>query len=106
MVAGKLSDLARESHPAIGEQDLGLADAAGIEDEFARCGEACVVLVAEAEIEIAERDPAALAAPADMDDALLVGEERLELGAGLRRVRLLHDRFELERPGLDMQRCH
>ncbi len=35
MIAGELAHLAGEVHAAIGEQDLGLADAAGIEDDLA-----------------------------------------------------------------------
>jgi len=46
MVAGELADLAGEADTAISEQDLGLADAAGIENEVSRRREAGVVLVA------------------------------------------------------------
>ena len=58
MVAGELSDLAGEADAAIGEQDLGLADAAGVEEDLARRRIARGILIAEAEVEIAELDPA------------------------------------------------
>src|SRR6202030_1254427 len=64
MISGELADLAGEVHAAIGEQNLGLADAAGIEDDLARRRIAGVVLKAQPEIELAERNPAAFAAPA------------------------------------------
>src|SRR3954449_7656798 len=67
MVSGELTHLAREMHPAIGQENLGFADAAGIKDNLARRGIAGVVFIADAEIEIAERQPDPLAAPAHMD---------------------------------------
>src|SRR5271166_6366406 len=36
MVAGELADLAGEADAPVGQQDLGLADAAGVEDDVAR----------------------------------------------------------------------
>jgi hypothetical protein len=68
MVARQLPHLRGEGDPAIGQQDLGLADPAGIEDDLPRGREARVVLVAHAEIRVAERNPHALARPADMHD--------------------------------------
>ena len=53
MVAGELAHLAGEVHAAIGEQDLGLADTARVEDDLARRRIAGVVLISDAEIEIA-----------------------------------------------------
>ena len=35
VVSGKLAHLGREIHPAISQQDLGLADTAGVEDDVA-----------------------------------------------------------------------
>ena len=58
MVAGELSDLAGEADAAIGEQDLGLADAAEVEEGLARRRIARGILIAEAEVEIAELNPA------------------------------------------------
>src|SRR5690348_7734116 len=57
MVAGELPDLAGETHAAIGEEDLGLADAAGVKDDLSRRRKARVILIAEAKIEIAQRNP-------------------------------------------------
>src|SRR5437764_13662561 len=73
MVAGELADLAGEADRAIREEDLSLADAAGIEEDLPRCRKARRVFVAEAEIERAERDPAGLTAPPDMDQSLAMG---------------------------------
>ncbi len=86
MVAGELAHLAGEMHAAIGEQDLGLADAAGIEDDLARRRIAGVVLVGDAEIEIAERHPDALAAPAHVDRLALERHRLAEGGDRLRRA--------------------
>src|ERR1700679_1288418 len=58
MISRELTDLAGETHIAVGEQDLGFADAAGIEDDLTRRRIAGVVLVAQPKIEIAKRDPA------------------------------------------------
>src|SRR5690349_13414246 len=69
MVAGELAHLAGKTHAAICQENLGVAVPAGIKDDLARCGKARVVLVAEAEIEVAQWDPTRLAAPAHMDDA-------------------------------------
>jgi hypothetical protein len=60
--------LEAKGYPAIGQQDLRLADPAGVEDDLPGGGKARVVLVAHAEIRIAERDPDAFAGPADMHD--------------------------------------
>ena len=73
MVAGELSHLARKMHAAIGQQDLGFADTAGIEDDLAGRRIAGGVLVGDAEVEITERHPDALAAPAHMDGRLSNG---------------------------------
>src|SRR6185312_14722202 len=54
MVAGELAELAGEMDAAIGEQDLRLADAAGIEDHLARRGVGGVILIPDAELQIAE----------------------------------------------------
>lgn len=51
-----------------------LREAPRVEDDVPRCGVARLVLKLEVmQIVLAERDPEALAAPADVDDALLVG---------------------------------
>ena len=78
MVAGKLPDLARKAHAAIGKDQLGFADAAGIKQEMAGGRIARVVLEPEPEIERPERNPAALAAPAHMDDLAAPGQQAAE----------------------------
>ena len=52
---------------AVREQDLGLAHAARVDQDLARCRVARGVLGADAEVEVAERDPGRLAAPAHVD---------------------------------------
>src|SRR5713226_5232076 len=106
MVASELADLAGEANAAIGDEDLGLADAARVDNDLAGRREARVVLVAEAKIKIAERDPARLAAPAHMDDALAIGQEAGELRAGLRCRYAFEARGEAERAGGDANRLH
>src|SRR5262249_60460363 len=78
VVPGELSRLRREVDVAVREQDLRLADAARMEDDLARMRVAGRVLGAEPEIEVAERDPARLAAPAHVDDARLEREQPAE----------------------------
>src|ERR1700694_2355218 len=73
VVARELSDLAREQRRAVREQDLGLADAAGVEQQMSRRRVTRVVLEAEAEIEVAQRDPGGLTAPPRLNEA---GPER------------------------------
>ena len=67
MIARELADFGGEARAAIREQDLGLADAAGIEDDLAGRGIGRVVLLARLGIHFAERNPHGLAAPPDMD---------------------------------------
>src|SRR5215510_9065982 len=106
MVAGELAHLAREMHAAIGEQDLGLADAAGIKDDLARRRIARMVLVGDAEIEIAQRHPDTLAAPAHMDRLALERHRLAERGHRPRRQLLLEAGVEHELAGADNQLFH
>src|SRR5271154_6439030 len=75
MIAGELSDLAGKRHRAIGEQNFRFTDAARIKDNLARGRMARGILITQAEIELAERYPAALAAPAHVDDLLPVWQQ-------------------------------
>src|SRR5215475_5230574 len=93
-------------HAAIGEQDLGFADTAGIEDDLAWRRIARVVLVGDAEVEIAERHPHALAAPAHMDHLAHEGHGLPERRAGLWRQLLLEAGVEGELTGTDDQLAH
>src|ERR1700730_2142013 len=106
MISSERTDLARERHAAIGEQDLGFADPAWIQDDVAGRGMARMVLIPETEIELAERNPAPFAAPADMDDLRLVRQQARELRAGSRREGFFHSGLELVQPGLDSKHGH
>src|SRR5437879_929433 len=91
---------------AVGQQNLGFADAAGIQDDLAGRGIAGVVLVGDAEIEIAERHPDSLAAPAYMD-GLALERHRLAKGrAGLGRQLFLKTGLEREVAGADNELAH
>src|SRR5438445_10525732 len=93
-------------HAAIGQQDFGLADAAGIKDDLARRGIASVVFVGDAEIEIAERHPDPLAAPAHMDDLALERHRLAECGAGPGREVFFKAGLEGEVAGADNELTH
>jgi hypothetical protein len=60
-----------------------------------------VVLVAEAEVEVAQRDPGRLAAPPRLDELLGQGQERSELVARPRRQLGLEARCEAQPRDLD-----
>ena len=68
VVSRERARLARERDVAVGEQELGLADAARVEDQLAGARVARRVLGADSDVEVAHRDPAALARPAHVDD--------------------------------------
>src|SRR5215208_3351087 len=106
VVARELSHLAGEQRAAVGEEDLRLAVAAGVEEDLARRGMARVVLEAEPRAHVAERDPGRLAAPAHVDDLLAEGQQGLEGLAGLRGVLALPAGLEGERAGGDRQVAH
>src|SRR5205807_9077098 len=106
VVAGELAHLAGEMDAAIGQQNLGLADAAGIEDDLAGRGIARMVLVTDAEVEIAERHPDPLAAPAHVDHLTLERHRLAKRSAGLRRKLVLKAGLECEVAGADDQLAH
>src|SRR5262249_6861550 len=106
MVAGELTHLAGEMHAAIGKQDFGFADAAGIEDDLARRRIARMVFVADAEIKVTKRHPHRLAAPAHMDHLALKRHRLAKRRAGLRRKLLLETGFEGKIAGVDDQLAH
>src|SRR6267378_7385257 len=106
MIAGELAHLAGEMDAAIGQQDFGFADAAGIKNDLAGRGIAGVVLVRDAEIEIAERHPDPLAAPAHMD-RLTLERHRLAKGrAGFGRQLFLETGLKREVSGADNELAH
>src|SRR5882672_3907524 len=106
MVAGELAHLARKMHAAIGQQNLGFADAAGIKNDLAGRWIAGVVLVGDAEIEVAERHPDPLAAPAHMD-RLTLERHRLAKGrAGFGRQVFFETGLKSEVTGVDKELVH
>src|SRR5580698_10470141 len=70
MISSERSGFAGEGDVAIRQQDFGFADAAWVEDNLARRRITCRILIRQPEVEVAEWDPAALAAPAHVNDAL------------------------------------
>src|SRR5919112_3615921 len=94
MIAGELARLAGEANRAIGEEDLGLAHAARIEDQLPGGGEARGVLVADAEVEVSKRHPHGGAAPAHVHDLPHERKRAHERRAGLRGGRGLEARDE------------
>src|SRR5690242_19018877 len=85
VVAGQLAHLASENAGPVRNQDLSLADPARIHQEVAGRRVARVVLVAEVEIQLAERDPGRLAAPTGLDDLRLQRQHGFEFRAAPRR---------------------
>src|SRR6185312_13968041 len=85
VVAGKFAGNAVEARMTVGNQDLRLADARGVEEDLTGFGPRNGILRAHRQIQRAERDPAGLAAPARMDDLLRKGKHALKGRAGPRR---------------------
>src|ERR1041384_6992035 len=106
MVAGELADLAGETHGAVGEQHLGFANPARMQQDLPGRRIARRILIAETEIERAERDPAGFAAPAYMNDALAVGQHCLESLATARRRGALQPRDKGSRSGRNAKVRH
>jgi hypothetical protein len=90
MISRELAHLAGEARGAVGEENLDLGEAAGIEEELARAGIAVRVFRPEVELELpAERDPRRLAAPARLHERPLERREPAEGSEGPRRRVLL-----------------
>src|SRR5829696_7770303 len=97
VVAGELAEFAGEAGGAVGKEDLRLRVAPRVEKYLPWSGVARGVLEADPEVEVAQRDPTRLPAPADVDDPLPVRQQPLEslatpgallpLPAGLELVR-------------------
>jgi hypothetical protein len=106
MIACELPHLAGEVHAAIGQQNLGFANAAGLKNDLAWRRIAGVVFETDAEIEIAERHPNPLAAPPHMD-SLALERHRLSKGcAGLWRQLFFETGLEREVAGMDEELAH
>src|SRR5438067_855295 len=106
MIAGELTDLAREQRRAIREHDLHLRDAAGIHEDLTGRGMAGVVLEVDADPRVAHRDPRRLAAPAHVDEPALEGKYLADRGTGLRRELFLEPRGEHVACRADAKRLH
>jgi hypothetical protein len=106
MVAGKLADFAGKLHGAVREQNFGLAQSAGIKNDFTRGRMACRIFMGQSEIKAAQRNPAALAAPAYVNYLLPVGQHGVEFGAGLWCGLNLHACRERERASVDPDHGH
>src|SRR5690606_15299004 len=76
VIAGERPELAREGTRAVGEDDLGLAVAARIEQHVARRRMGRSVLETEIHAFVAQRHPATLAAPAHVDELRLPRQAR------------------------------
>ena len=96
VVPGERARLARERGRPVREQDLRLAHAARIEEDLPPRRVGGRVLRPEPGAELAERDPARLAAPARVDEPALERQQPPERGNGLRRGLLLEARDETE----------
>ena len=101
VVAGQLAQLTGEHGGAVGKQDLRLAVSTGIEQDLPRRGVAGVILEAHAHLEVAQRNPGSLAAPAGLNDLVAKRQQRLERRACLRRVLLFKACPERQRAGRD-----
>src|SRR6185437_12919144 len=89
VVAREHASLAGEGGRAIREQNLRLADAARVEEDLAGRGIAGRILGPKADVQVAERDPARLAAPARVDDPRVQRQQPPERGYGRGRGFLL-----------------
>src|SRR5438105_688568 len=96
MIPRELPKLAREHHVAVGEDQLCLAEAARIPQNLAGRRMTRVILVADVELELAERYPAPLSAPATVHELLLVRQQLPKRRARFRRQLLLKLGDELE----------
>src|SRR5882762_1189712 len=106
MVSGELTHFAGEVYPAIGQQNLGLADAARIKDDLTRGRIAGVIFIPDAKVEIAERKPDALAAPPDMDHLTFERHRAAKRGTGLGRQLIFETCVERELAGADNELAH
>src|SRR5207249_1975830 len=94
VVARELPDLARKLSGAVREEDLHLADAAGVHEDLAGRGIGGVVLEVDAESILTHRDPRRLAAPPHVHELALDRKSFLDGGARLRRALLFEARLE------------
>src|SRR5438105_957808 len=103
VVARQLPHLRAEAGGAVGKEDLRLAEAPGIEQDLASRRIAGGVLGAEAELEVSERDPGRLAAPAGLDYLGAQRQQGPEGGHRPGRRRFLQASREAVLGGLDSE---
>ncbi len=70
VIASELAHLARKASGAVGEEDLRLAHAAGIEKDLAGRRMACVIFKAQPHVQTAEWNPTGLTTPTRLDDLI------------------------------------
>ena len=100
MISRELAHLAGEARGAVGEENLDLGEAAGIEKQLPRGRIARRVLGPEGEVELpAERHPRRLAAPARLHELAFQRQETVEGRHALRGLLLLEPGGELELAG-------
>ena len=105
VVGRQLADLRGRRAAAVREEDLALADAAGVDRQLAGRRMRGVVLVVEARPEVAERDPGRLAGPAAVDE-LRVDRQHPPDGLDRPGRRRLPAGGKVEVADLDPQRSH
>src|SRR5206468_13072802 len=82
VVPSQLAHLAGEHRIPVGEQDLGLAVPARIEQYLAGRWTVGVILESYADLEVAERDPGSLSTPARLNDLVPERQQPLKRGTG------------------------
>jgi Methyl-accepting chemotaxis protein (MCP) signalling domain len=105
MIARELAHLARKTTAAVRNQDFGFAVPARIEQNVADRGMTGVIFEPRFQVEIAQRDPAGLAAPAHVNDLLAIGQKRRERRDRSRRSGI-GERDEMEISGDDADGTH
>jgi hypothetical protein len=94
VVSRQLSKLAGETGSSIGKENFRLAEPAGIEQDVPWCWMAGVILLAHAELKLAQWNPGRLSAPAGVNDFAAEWQNATEGHARLWCIRLLHTRGE------------
>src|SRR5215207_3702565 len=90
MVAGELAEFAGEAGRAVGEEDFGFAEPAGIEQHLARRRVTGGVLEPDPDVEVTERNPGRFAAPARLNQLVAEGQKGGEGGAAVGGAGFLH----------------
>ena len=83
MITRQLPHFGRKIDSAVGQQNFGLADSAGVENEVARRGMARMIFVTQAKVVIAQWYPDTFTTPSYMHQLTFIGEQFFECCAGL-----------------------